>query len=75
MTQYTRQGDGGGRLRVTVDDDGDVHLAINPAPGQSGLEFCTGMGGERPPPILAWPDLQQSIIYPISILLFYVLKS
>lgn len=52
MTQYTRQGDGGGRLRVTVDDDGDVHLAINPAPGQSGIEFCTRMGGGRSPAVL-----------------------
>lgn len=52
MTQYTRQGDGGGRLRVTVDDDGDVHLAINPAPGQSGIEFCTGIGGGRSPQVL-----------------------
>lgn len=52
MTQYTRQGDGGGRLRVTVDGDGDVHIAVNPPPGQTAVEFCTGIGGGRSPAVL-----------------------
>lgn len=53
MERITRQGDGGGRLVLVIEDDGDVVLSIQPpAKGQGHFEFCTGMGGGRSPRVL-----------------------
>ncbi len=49
MRRTTRQSDIGGRLHIVIDDDGDANLAIDPAQGMKGIEFCTGLGGGRSP--------------------------
>lgn len=51
MKRLTRQGDGGGRLVVVIEDDGDVVLDLTPPKGGH-FEFCTGMGGGRSPKVL-----------------------
>jgi hypothetical protein len=53
MKRLTRQGDGGGRLVLVIEDDGDVVMSIQPPTKEQGhFEFCTGAGGGRSPKVL-----------------------
>jgi hypothetical protein len=58
--------DGGGKLLLSTDSDGDIHLEVVPHPNalplHTSVEFCTRFGGGRSPAVnLALRALREAI--------------